>query len=374
MRETPSSLERAAARNLVTNYLRVRPGENVIVEAWSHTLPMSSALVDEVRRLGASAFLAYEDDDAWWRAVERGQSGLLGRLSKPEWAALRAADVFIQSWGPADSARLDKLPEKRLDEWGDGWFERWYGIARSTGLRGSRMATGWITDSRARKWGVGMEAWRKRVLTAGLADPKEIARSGRRLARALRGHAKVRVTHPNGTDLQVALAGAAPRVFDGYPHPRNRRYSPYDLMASFPEGRVAVALDAKTAEGDIVATDPSYEEVWFPWTKFSGGRFEFSGGKLTRFSFEDGQAGFAKRYAKSTQGRDRTGTMRIGLHPTIRGVPYLEGMVRGSFMLGVGGNEYLGGNNPSDFRGRVSLAGAEISVDGVPVVRAGKIL
>ncbi|HEY6238655.1 MAG TPA: hypothetical protein VIZ68_05670, partial [Thermoplasmata archaeon] len=126
MSASPSSLERAAARNLVKNYLRVKPGENVIVESWTHTLSMSSAMVDEVRRVGGSAFLAYENDDAWWRAVERKQAKLLGRLSDPEWAALKAADVYVQFWGPADSARLDQLPEKRLDDWATGWFDRWY--------------------------------------------------------------------------------------------------------------------------------------------------------------------------------------------------------------------------------------------------------
>lgn len=65
MSETPSSLQRAAARNLVKNYLRVKPGEHVMVESWTHTISIASAMVDEVRRVGGHAFLAYEDDDAW---------------------------------------------------------------------------------------------------------------------------------------------------------------------------------------------------------------------------------------------------------------------------------------------------------------------
>jgi leucyl aminopeptidase (aminopeptidase T) len=140
MSERPSSLERAAARNLVENYLRVKPGENVIVESWTHTLSMSSAMVDEVHRVGGSAFLAYEDDDAWWRALKRKQAKLLGRLSDPEWAALKAADVYVQFWGPADSARVEKTPERNLDEWAEGWVDRWYKTARSTGLRDDRRA------------------------------------------------------------------------------------------------------------------------------------------------------------------------------------------------------------------------------------------
>ena len=374
MSESPSSLERAAARNLVKNYLKVQPGENVIVESWSHTLSMSSAMVDEVRRVGASAFLAYENDDAWWRAVERKQATLLGRLSDPEWAALKAADVYVQFWGPADSARLEKLPEKKLDEWAVGWFDRWYKIARSTGLRGGRMAMGWVTDTRARKWRVSKRRWKKDLLEACLADPKEMAKSGKRLARALKGTKKVRITHPNGTDLQVALAGVSPRVYDGYPHPRDRAYSEYDMMANFPDGRLRIPLDSKTADGTIVSTYRSYDQVWFPWATYSGGTFEFSGGKLTSFSFEEGGAEFAKRYAKGKAGKDRTASLSIGLNPKIKDVPYLEDRERGCVQLAVGANVYLGGSNSSDFTGWVSLAESEISVDGTPIVRAGRIL
>jgi leucyl aminopeptidase (aminopeptidase T) len=374
MSDTPSPLERAVARNLVKNYLRVKPGENVMVEAWSHTLSMSSAMVDEVRRVGGSAFLAYEDDDAWWRAVDRKQAEPLGRLSDPEWAAVAAADVYVQFWGPADSARLEKLGDKGVEAWGDGWFDRWYKLARATGLRGGRMAVGWVTDSRVRHWGVSKRRWMKALLEGCLADPAEIARSGKRLARALTGRKKVRITHPNGTDLEVALAGVPPRLYEGYPHPKNRAYSEFDMLANFPEGRLRMALDPKTAQGRIVSNRRSYDETWFPWEVYSGGAFEFSDGKLTSFSFEEGESAFARNYAQATPGKDRAGSLTIGLNPKLDNVPYLEHSELGIVKFAVGRNAYLGGSNASNFFGSLNLAGSEISVDGTPVVRAGKVL
>lgn len=374
MSDIPSSLERAAARNLVKNYLRVQPGENVIVEAWTHTLSMSSAMVDEVRRVGGSAFLAYENDDAWWRAVDRKQAKPLGRLSDPEWAAIAAADVYVQFWGPADSARLEKLGEKGLDAWAGGWFDRWYKLARSTGLRGGRMAMGWVTDSRARQWEVSKRRWMKALLEGCLANPEEIAKTGKRLARALTGTKKVHITHPNGTDLEVALAGVPPRLYEGYPHPKDRAYGQYGMMANFPDGRIRLALDAKTAEGVIVSNRRSYDETWFPWVVYSGGAFEFSDGKLTSFSFEEGESAFARNYARGTPGKDRAGSLTIGLSPNLDNVPYLEHSGRGVVEFAVGRNAHLGGSNRSDFNGSIDLAGSEISVDGTPVVRSGKIL
>ncbi|HEY6237944.1 MAG TPA: hypothetical protein VIZ68_02005, partial [Thermoplasmata archaeon] len=112
----------------------------------------------------------------------------------------------------------------------------------------------------------------------------------------------------------------------------------------------------------------------FPWATYSGGTFEFSRGKLTSFSFEEGGVEFAKRYAQGKRGKERTGSLGIGLNPKIRNVPYMEDRERGCVQLAVGSNAYLGGSNPSDFWGSISLAGAEVGVDGTPVVRSGKIL
>ncbi len=374
MSERPSSLQRAAARSLVRKYLRVRPGENVMVEAWSHTLPMSSAMVDEVRQAGGKAFLAYEDDDAWWRAVDRREEEPLGQLSDPEWAAIAAANVYVQFWGPADSARLEKLGDKGVDAWGDGWFNRWYTLARSTGLRGGRMAVGWVTDSRVRHWGVNKPRWTNALLQGCLADPEEMTRTGGRLGRALAAARKVRITHPNGTDLEVAPGRAPPRVYGGFPHPKDAAYSEFDMMGNFPEGCLRIALDSTTAEGTLVANRRSYDEVWFPWATYTGGRFEFENGRLKSFSFDEGGARFTKSYRRGSPGRDRTGSLSIGLNPRLTNVPYLEDRQRGAVRLAVGRNSYLGGSNPSDFFGFVTVAGSEVSLDGTPVVRAGKIL
>lgn len=373
MSGSPSALERAAIRNIVKNYLRVKPDEDVIVDTWAHTLRMASTVVDEVRRVGGRAFLAYEDDDAWWRAVERKQTELLGRLSDPYWSALEAADVYVMFWGPGDSARVEKVPEKRMDETA-AWFDRWYKTARSAGLRGARMDVGFVTDARVRHWGVREKVWMNGLLRACLADPKEMAQSGKRLVRALAGKKRVRITHPNGTDVEVAVAGVPARIYDGTPHPQDKAFGEFDMLSNLPGGELRVALDARTAEGRIVATEPSYDLTWYPWQTYPGGVFTFSGGKLTSFSFEEGEAEFAKHYARATPGKDRTGQLSIGLNPMAKHLPYADSIERGSVQLSVGSNAWLGGSNPSNFCAWISIAGSEISVEGTPIVRAGRIL
>ncbi|MFI5415171.1 MAG: hypothetical protein ACHQ16_05855, partial [Candidatus Lutacidiplasmatales archaeon] len=233
MLETPSKLHRAAARNIVTKYLKVRAGENAIIESWDHTMPLATAMVDEVRRVGGHSLLVHENEDAWWRAIDRKQSKLLGKSSAPEWAALKAADVYVNLWGPGDTDRIEKLPERSFDE-ALAWNWPWYAVARKAGLRGGRMTAGFVTEGRARKWGVDRAQWEDSVLRACLIDPKETAKVGARLAKLLSRGKKVRITHSNGTDLEVALGRAAPRVFDGRPHPYRKGDSASGMLQQIP--------------------------------------------------------------------------------------------------------------------------------------------
>jgi len=367
--ETPSKLQRAAARNIVTKYLKVRAGENAIIESWDHTMPMASAMVDEVRRVGGQVFLVQNDEDAWWRAIDRGQTKLLGKSSAPEWAALKAADVYVNFWGPGDADRIEEDSEDALDD-AFAWNWPWYEVARKAGLRGVRMTEGFVTEGRAKKWGLDRARWKKWMVEGCLVDPEEIAKSGARLYRALSHGKRVRITHSNGTDLEVALAGAAPRLLDGRPHPFKKGDSPSGMLQQVPSGTVDVALDSKTAEGSFRANRRT--NIWWNW--HSGGTLEFADGKLTSYSFEHGKEQFSRQYKNGTAGKDRASALKLGLNPAVRDVPNLETVEGGSVSLQIGRNQNLGGTNGSNFFSWFSLAGSEIAIDGVPVIRAGKIL
>ncbi len=356
------------ARNIVTKYLKVRPGENAIIESWSHTLTMASAMVDEVRRVDGKAVLIYNDEDAWWRAIDRKQSKLLGQSSSPEWAALKAADVYVNFWGPGDTDRIERLPDCANDAFDWNW--PWYEVARKTGLRGVRMTAGFVTEGRARQWGLNLGKWQRSFLRASLIDPEELANRGARLARTFSSGKKVRITHPNGTDLEVALGGVAARLQDGRPHPWTRKDSPSGMLTNIPAGFVDVVLDSETAEGSFRANRRT--NIWWNW--HAGGALEFTGGKLASYSFEDGEEGFVREYRNGSAGKDRTSALSVGLNPAIRDVANLEKWEGGCVTLQIGGNRGLGGTNGSTFFTWFSLAGSDIAVDGTPVIRAGKFI
>ncbi|MGB6501367.1 MAG: hypothetical protein WBG19_08225 [Thermoplasmata archaeon] len=369
MAETPSKLQRDAARSIVTRYLKVRAGENAIIESWDHTMPMASAMVDEIRRVGGQVLLVQNDEDAWWRAIDRGQTKLLGQSSAPEWAALKAADVYVNFWGPGDADRIEADSEDALDD-AFAWNWPWYAVARKAGLRGVRMTEGFATEGRAKRWGRDRSKWQESMLRATLVDPEEIAQSGVRLGKALSRGKKVRITHSNGTDVEVALEKVPFRLADGRPHPFRKGDPASGMLQQMPAGTLDVALDSQTAEGSFRANRRT--NIWWNW--HAGGTLEFSGGKLISWSFEYGKDQFSRRYKSGTAGKDRASTLKLGLNPAVKDVPNLETIEGGSVSLQIGGNRLLKGTNGSNFFTWFSLAGSEIEIDGTPVIRAGKVL
>jgi hypothetical protein len=142
------------------------------------------------------------------------------------------------------------------------------------------------------------------------------------------------------------------------------------MLQQIPAGILDVALDSKTAEGSFRANRRT--NIWWHW--HAGATLEFTGGKLTSYSFEDGEEDFVRQYEKGTAGKDRTSVLKLGLNPAVRDVPNLETVEGGSVTLQIGGNQYLAGANKSSFFTWFSLAGAELAIDGTPAIRAGTIL
>src|ERR1700691_6521188 len=101
------------ARNILVNTLRLRPGENVVIETWSETLPWAKPFVNEARRMGANPMLLYEDEESFWEALRSGESRHTGRVGGHEWAALAKASAYVFFHGPSEWPRADDLPPEQ---------------------------------------------------------------------------------------------------------------------------------------------------------------------------------------------------------------------------------------------------------------------
>ncbi|MGA8603652.1 MAG: aminopeptidase [Thermoplasmata archaeon] len=353
------------ARFVLMNNLRLRKGESVIVEAWTHTLPWAVAFAREARRIGAQAIVPYEDEDSWWDVVGDGDVSVLGKAAAHEWAALGKTDVYIHMWGPGDRVRLNALPQaqaNRLFEFNPGW----YAAATKAGLRGARMEIGRPYPTLARAYGVDEAVWRDQVVRATMVSPDALAKRAAPITRALQTGKRVRIRDDKGTDLTLGLARRPAVSNTGRLTPADMK-RPFRMLLNLPAGSIRVAVDETVAEGTIVANRTNYYDDGTA----SGGVLRFHNGKLVEHGFARGQDRFDRDFRKAGKGRDRPGLLSIGLNPLLHDTPQLEDVELGAVMVSVGGNRNAGGKNAAPFFGWVVNKGATVEVDGRPLAIRG---
>jgi len=346
------------ARSILERNLQVKRGERVIVEGWNHTLPWAVAISREARRMGAQPLILYEDEPAYWDAVEDGEAKIIGAPAKHEKAAVLNTDVYIHMWGPGDRIRLGQLPDKTQEQlvaFNDGW----YVDARKAGLRGARLELGRPYPTLARAYGVDEDSWGEQMVEATMVDPRSLRRAATPIAAALERGKEVHITHSNGTDLTLGLAKRKPTVWDAMVPPPGQR-GKFNMLSTIPNGAVRVALKETVADGTMVANRTSFYED----SGATGGTFHFADGKLTEATFDQGGERFDRDFAKGGKGRDQPGWIGIGLNPKLNNTPPIEDIERGAITVSVGGNRAFGGVNASPMFGWVVTTGATVEIDG----------
>ena len=363
----PEPADQLAHRVLAEN-LRVRKGESVLIESWTHSLPYARAFVSEARRLGARPTVLYEDEEAYWDAVSSKNYAPWASLSNAERSAVENADVYVYFWGPADRPRLERLPASAQEKV-TAYNDEWYKIAGKAGLRGVRMGLGMASDQNAKTFGLEGPSWREQVLRAGSVDAKMLLTKGRKIAKSLEGGDELRIQHANGTDLRVKLGKVHTRVDAGLVDPAAMK-RPFGMMTNSPSGQVFAAIDGGRAEGTVV----SNRGVYLNNVLFDGIKWTLSDGHLTARSIGAGRATFEKAFAKAPKGKDVLGLVSIGLNPAGKGLFPTEDCEEGAALLGIGNNGFVGGQIRIPFQGYAMVGDTDIEVDGTPIVRSGRVL
>jgi len=356
------------ARNVLVSRLGLKPKEKVIIETYPSSLPWATGFVREARRRGAQPILHYEDESSYWTAIDEGQAGLIGAPADHELAALAEADVYIYFWGPEDLARRWKLDEA-TQERATAYNSRWYEVARKHGVRGARMGIARATPQNARTFGVSFPAWRAELYAASTRDLRPQVRQAERLRKVLEKGGSARLTHPNGTDLEFALAQRPMRESLGRVTPAEMKTS-FGMMASIPEALVYISVDESTAEGTVVANRPTRQGG----TPREGGRWVMKDGHLAEYRYRTGGKEFRTAYRAAPRGRDRPALLEVGLDPSIRVSPLLEESELGAVSFGVGGNAGYGGKTRVPFIDWLTVGGAALSVNGRTIVRGGRVV
>jgi leucyl aminopeptidase (aminopeptidase T) len=369
--DAPDPRIREMARLLLRKSLGVRKGEEVTVQTWSETLPYANALVLESLRLGARPLLLFQDEPAYWAAAAEVPAGNLARPGEHVRAALRQSDVFVSFFGPSDRERFHSLhtsTRNRLCEYQDLVYD----AAERAGARTVQIALGRASEASARMYAVDLDAWRNEMIDAMLVDPDKLRARARRIAEPFRTGKEIRIRHPNGTDLRLGLRGRRALISDGRV-PRKVDPERWDVV-QLPAGVVTVALDEHTADGVFHSNVVNSIGIMDTIGEVAGGRWTFEKGRLRRYSYEQGLEHFTQSYQRAPPGRDRPGTLSVGLNDRIAISPLLMDQGLGMITLQIGRNDTAGGATRSFWWAWLLLGGADLAVDGKWLLRGGKLV
>ena len=353
----PPAAEDALARVVLDRYLAVRPGETVAIETWSHGLRWARPFLVEARRRGANPTLLVEDENAFFRSLEELGSAALAR--RPRALAPRGG-VHVYLGGPEAFPRLFGLPPSDVERLMVRHDVAWWRAARTSRTRVVRLALGEATPTAAARYGVDVESWQAELLRASLVPPNRLAAEGRRLVHALGRGRRLRVRHPNGTDLTFVRGLQAPSVRTGRPD-----RAPPGAWGSAPSGLLVVPILRGTADGIWETNRPTYDRFAQPPVA-RGGRFRFQVGRLVEFSFDQGGTSFAAAYRHAGPGRERPVALTVGLNPAISHAPEALELASGTLGLLLGDPPYRDGRPRSGFSFLATLAGADVDIDARP--------
>lgn len=350
--------EESLARVVLDQYLAVRPGETVTVETWDHAIRWARAFVLEARRRRADPTLVVEDEESFFRSL----SLLHGRdLPGASPALAERSDAYVYLPGPEGFPRLFALAPGELETVVARHGPAWRRAARRGGVRAARVDLAGATATAAARFGAEVEPWQKDFLRASLVSPSRLARAAEPIVRRLSRAHRVRIRHPNGTDLTLSLRPHSWFVEDG-------RLDRADRVAGrvwtrIPTGRAVFALSQGLAEGTWESNRPVYRRFGDPAVS-EGARFSFVQGRLREYSFERGGAAFAELYARGGRGREVPSALVFGLNPAVVRGPELDDLALGTVSLVLGEARPRAGRPRVRFSYLTSLSEPDLELDG----------
>lgn len=364
-RPTPERSWSTVASNVLKRSLGLRRGQSVLFDTHAETLQPAELLSVEARRQGIRPVILCVPED-FYATQTRTTPSNANAISPVEVAALQACDGYVYIPPSLENLqRREELPlrhrratYRRSAQWNQELLRR--------SVPSVYLLDATVTRSAATQYDVNFSAWRRESSRASSVDPRVLQRAARPLARQLQRGRRVTIDHPNGTHLELALVGRPPILDDGMVDADDRQAG--RIWTTIPSGLLTVAVEEGFAEGHWFSNRPSRHRRGairrMGWT--------FRKGRLVHYEIGEGRNIFEANYRSAGAERNRPALVSVGLNSEIRNFPLAEDQERGVVTLYVGHNDDFGGRTRGSFREYALLRGADLTVDGRPLLRAGR--
>jgi leucyl aminopeptidase (aminopeptidase T) len=372
--EGPGSSQLAqAAQRIAGDAAAIREGDLVMVTGPLSQVALVEELVLAAQRRGAQTLQVLGRPQAmrrYYAEVPEKHDAASAAFS------LKLAEiptVILTLEAPEAPGLFQDVPASRLAAVSKAYREV-EGTLLRRGVRQVTIGNGLFPNAtQAKQLGLS-EAELSRIFWAALAtDPAAIRANGARVRGALAAGKEVRVTHANGTDLRLGVAGRTILVSDGTLDPAKIRPGEAGNAVWLPAGECFFSPVPGTATGTVVIDRAAFADGFIERLALT-----FKEGKLVAHTARPGAAyrRWVSLYEAAPAGKEAFAVFDIGLHPGAkppRGKVLRSFIPAGAVTVGIGDDTWAGGSNATSFGFLGFVPGATVEVDGVVLVKKGEL-
>lgn len=358
------------ATALVSENAGIKANDIVLITGTAQDIQLLEDLAVQARRLGAHPMIVLQSDRLERRMFVDIPADLDTQSPRLALELARIVDVHINVPAGNDPGLLADVPPERLAAVGKT-FETVDSAVREHGRRYVELSNEmYPTDWRAQQFGLSRDKLSELFWSAVQVEPARLQASGEAIRSRLAKGKTLKITHPNGTDLEVGIEGRTAYVSDGVIDETDLAQGPGGRSVWLPAGEVYVTPVPGTARGKVVV-DRSFVEG----QEVRDLTLEFQDGRLTSMTAAAGLDRLKAMYDAADDGKAEFAVVDIGLNPSLATT---EGRIRswtpaGMVTVGIGANTWAGGENAVNFAWVGHLAGATVTIDGEPVVEDGSL-
>jgi len=294
----------------------------------------------------------------------------------PAWSLklTELADVKIIVQGEENPSRFKKVPIERMIAARKA-HRPVYELEHKRGVRRVFLGNGlYPTRATARQYGLSKRQLEK-IFWAGLnVDYQKLQETGAKLRGILEAGKQVHITNKNGTDIKFGIEKRPIMVSDGVISEEDVKKGGAATLVWLPAGEVMVAPVPGSAEGKVVFDRfPIEDSAVFKMT------MTFVKGKMASVTAKK-NAGF-KRWKDihdtcKDAGKDDFSWVNFGINPNVK-IPKKSKLVTwmpaGMVSCGIGGNDYMGGDNTATYGAGGFIPGSTVKVDDKVIIENGKL-
>ena len=282
---------------LLDHSCRVRPGENVLIEAFDLPSPgLACELVERAAARGARPLVSWKSNAVLRSLYAAGTAESLGLAGECERYRMERVAAYIGVRGAANPNAFSDVPPEKMDLYNAQWWSPVHTQVRVP-------KTKWVvlrypTDSMAMAAGMSTPAFEDFYFDVCTADYAAMARAMAPLQRRMAAADRVRLVAP-GTDLTFSIKGI-PAIPCAGEH-------------NIPDGEVFTAPVRDSIEGVIRYNAPSL----YQGTTYEAVEFEFRQGKIVRATCANAPERL-NAVLDSDAGARYTGEFAIGVNNRVR--------------------------------------------------------